>query len=204
MTAAADGVFVHPRALCESARVGARTRVWAFAHVMDGAVVGADCNVGEGAFVESGAVVGDRVTVKNGVLVWDGVTLEDDVFVGPGTCFTNDLRPRAWLRHPPGAFVPTRVRHGASLGANCTVVCGVEIGEYALVAAGSVVVRDVPAHALVAGNPARQRGWVCEDGERLGDGLTCPRCGRSYPGLGAGPATGRPPRPSPAAPSSAR
>lgn len=177
------GVFVHPRALCESDSVGAGTRVWAFAHVLPGAVVGRACNIGEGAFIEDGAVVGDRVTVKNGVLIWDGVTIEDDVFLGPGTVFTNDLRPRAEIRRGSVGFVPTLVRRGASLGANVTVVCGVTIGSYAMVAAGSVVTRDVPDHALVAGNPARQRGWVCTCGERLGADLACPD-GHSVPRLG--------------------
>jgi acetyltransferase-like isoleucine patch superfamily enzyme len=169
-----NGVFVHRMALCESDDVGRGTRVWAFAHVLPGAVVGRDCNVGEGAFIEDGAVVGDRVTVKNGVMIWDGVTIEDDAFLGPGVVFTNDLRPRAEIRRGSAGYVPTFVRKGASLGANVTVVCGVTIGSYALVAAGSVVIRDVPAHAFVAGNPARQRGWVCTCGERLGADLSCP------------------------------
>lgn len=170
-------VTVHHRALCESTEVGARTRIWAFAHVMEGARVGADCNVGEGAFVESGAVVGDRVTIKNHVLLWDAVTVEDDVFLGPGVVFTNDMRPRAAVRAE--AFVPTLVERGASLGANATVVCGVTIGAHALVGAGSVVTADVPAHAEVAGNPARRRAWVCVCGQRLDEGLTC-SCGRAY------------------------
>ncbi|QNN52184.1 acyltransferase [Nocardioides mesophilus] len=166
--------YVHPRALCESTEVGARTRVWAFAHVMEGAVVGEDCNVCDHAFIESGARVGDRVTVKNGVLVWDGVRVEDDVFLGPAVVFTNDLRPRAHLKRSGDALTPTLVRRGATLGANVTVVCGVTIGRHAFVAAGSVVTRDVPDFAFVAGNPARQRGWVCRCGERLVDGTTCP------------------------------
>lgn len=172
-------VRVHERALCESEDVGPRTRVWAFAHVMPGARVGADCNIGDHAFIESGAVLGDRVTVKNAVLVWDRVTVEDDVFLGPNMVFTNDLVPRNAFRKGPESFLPTVVRRGASIGANVTVVCGVTIGECAFVGAGAVVTRDVPARALVVGNPARFAGWMCDCGERLGDGLTC-SCGRAY------------------------
>jgi acetyltransferase-like isoleucine patch superfamily enzyme len=174
------GVFVHPAGLCESDEVGEGTRVWAFAHVLKGAVVGRDCNVCDGAFVEGGARLGDRVTVKNGVLVWDRVSVEDDVFLGPGVVFTNDLRPRAHVKRSGEALVPTTVRRGATLGAGTVVVCGVEIGEHAFVAAGSVVTRDVPAHAFVAGNPAVRKGWACVCGERLPTSSACSACGREY------------------------
>ena len=179
------GVFVHEKALCESEEVGPGTRIWAFAHVMEGARVGAGCNVGDHAFIESGAVVGDRVTIKNAVLVWDGVTIEDEVFVGPNVVFTNDLAPRVAFKIRPEDFVPTRVRRGASLGAQATIVCGVTIGENAMVGAGSVVLRDVPAHALVVGNPARHAGWACACGKRLAQDLRC-ACGRAYRDLGEG------------------
>ncbi len=160
-------VFVHPHGLCESDQVGAGTRVWAFAHVLPGAVVGIDCNLCDHAFVEGGARIGDRVTVKNAVLIWDGVTVEDDVFLGPGVVFTNDLRPRAHIRRTGDQLLPTVVRTGATLGANVTVVCGITIGAHAFIAAGAVVTRDVPDHAFMTGNPARQRGLVCTCGERL-------------------------------------
>lgn len=180
-------VFVHPHGLCESEDVGAGTRVWAFAHVMRGARIGRDCNVGGGAFVEAGAVVGDGVTIKNNVLLWDRVEVGDHVFLGPNVVFTNDPSPRARNHKPASAFLATRVGAGASLGANATVVCGVDIGPSAFVGAGSVVVGDVPAHALVVGNPARQIGWVCECGERLGEDLLCGACGRRYaPAVGGG------------------
>jgi acetyltransferase-like isoleucine patch superfamily enzyme len=172
-------VFVHDRALCESDEIGARTRIWAFATVMKGAVVGADCNVGGGAFIETGARVGDRVTVKNNVLIWDRVTVEEDVFLGPNVVFTNDRNPRAGRRKTRDEFLPTLVRRGATLGANVTVLCGVTIGEDAFVGAGAVVIRDVPAHALVAGNPARRVGWMCACGERLPETLAC-ACGRVH------------------------
>lgn len=177
---APPGVRVHPQGLCESADVGAGTRVWAFAHVLAGARVGQDCNICDGAFVEDGATLGDRVTVKNGTLVFRGVTCEDDVFLGPNVLFTNDLRPRAEVRKPVEKLVPTAVRRGATLGAGAVVVCGLEIGEYAFVAAGSVVTDHVPAHAFVAGNPARQKGWACACGERLDADLRCPACHRRY------------------------
>jgi len=173
-------VFVHPNALCESDDVGPRTRVWAFAHVMLGAVVGEDCNVCDHAFIEGGARIGDRVTVKNNVLLWDKVTVEDDVFLGPNVVFTNDLEPRVAFKKSPEEFTPTWVRRGASIGANATIVCGVTIGEQSMVGAGSVVTHDVPRHALVLGTPARQNGWVCVCGARLGDDLICARCGRRY------------------------
>ena len=164
--------FVHPHGLCESDQVGDGTRVWAFAHVLDGAVVGSDCNLCDCVFVENGAVVGNNVTVKNNVAIWDKVTIEDDVFLGPSMVFTVH-RSRDELR-------PTLVRQGASIGANATIVCGVTIGNHALVAAGAVVVRDIAAHALVVGNPSRRVGWVCACGGRLGDELTCPECGTGH------------------------
>jgi UDP-2-acetamido-3-amino-2,3-dideoxy-glucuronate N-acetyltransferase len=172
-------VFVHERALCESDALGARTRVWAFAHVMKGAVIGADCNVGDHAFIESGARIGDRVTVKNCVLVWDKVTVEDDVFLGPNMVFTYDMNPRVAFKKSPDHFLPTLVRRGASIGANATIVCGVVIGENAFIGAGTVVIRDVPAHALVVGNPGRRIGWMCACGEKLSQELGC-SCGRHY------------------------
>jgi UDP-2-acetamido-3-amino-2,3-dideoxy-glucuronate N-acetyltransferase len=172
-------VFVHPKGLCESDQVGPRTRVWAFAHVLAGAEVGADCNLCDHVFIEGGAKLGDRVTVKNAVLVWDRVTVEDEVFLGPNMVFTNVIAPRVGFRRSAEELVPTLVRRGATIGANATVVCGVTIGSYALIAAGAVVVRDVAAHALMAGNPSRRIGWVCVCGNRLGADLAC-ACGRNY------------------------
>jgi serine acetyltransferase len=172
-------ILLHERALCESDDVGPRTRIWASAHVMRGARVGAECNIGECAFIESGAVIGDRVTVKNAVLVWDGVTVEDEVFLGPNMVFTNVRNLRAALRPRPEDFQPTRVRRGAAIGANATIVCGITIGEWALVGAGSVVTCDVPAYALVVGNPARRVAWTCLCGEQLPAMLAC-ACGRAF------------------------
>ena len=179
MQAPSASYFVHPHALVETEEIGEGTRVWAFAHVMKGAVVGRNCNICDHAFVESNVTIGDGVTIKNGVAIWDGVSLGDHVFVGPNAVFTNDLNPRAEVKKTAEQFVRTVVREGASIGANATVVCGVVVGRYAFIGAGTVVIRDVPAYALVVGNPARQVGFMCECGERLPESLVC-GCGSSF------------------------
>jgi UDP-2-acetamido-3-amino-2,3-dideoxy-glucuronate N-acetyltransferase len=150
--------FAHPQALIESPQIGRGTRVWAFAHILPGATIGADCNICDHVFVESDVVLGDRVTVKCGVQLWDGVRLEDDVFVGPNATFTNDPFPRS--RHRPASFARTLVRRGASIGANATILPGLTLGQGCMVGAGAVVTHDVPANAIVAGNPARIIGYV--------------------------------------------
>jgi UDP-2-acetamido-3-amino-2,3-dideoxy-glucuronate N-acetyltransferase len=147
------GVFVHEAAIVESAEIGPGTRVWAFAHVGAGAVIGADVNLCDFTYVERGAVVGDRVTVKSGVYLWEGIQLEDDVFVGPNATFTNDRFPRSKVFFD--AYERTLVRRGASIGAGAVILPGLTVGEGAMVGAGAVVTRDVPARALVVGNPAR-------------------------------------------------
>ena len=172
--------FVHPQGLCESETVGSGTRVWAFAHVLPGAVGGSNCNICDGAYVEGGAVVGDRVTVKNQVLLFEGVTVEDDVFLGPAVVFTNDLRPRAHIKRGGDALLPTLVRQGVTLGAGVIVVCGSTIGANAFVGAGTVVAKNVPAHAFLVGNPGRRIGWACTCGERLAEDLICADCGRHF------------------------
>jgi acetyltransferase-like isoleucine patch superfamily enzyme len=178
---------VHPLALCESEDVGDGTRVWAFAHVMKGARLGRNCNICDHAFVETGAVLGDNVTVKNGVAIWDGVTAGDDVFIGPNAVFTNDMMPRAAIKKPVDEWlVRTTLGNGATVGANSTIVCGVTVGEGAFVGAGTVVVRDVPSYAMVVGNPARQIGWACRCGVRLGATLVCDACGTVYAQADAG------------------
>lgn len=159
-----DKPFIHPQALVETPNVGAGTRVWAFAHLLPGAVVGRDCNICDGVFIEGDALVGDRVTVKCGVQLWSGVTLEDDVFVGPNATFTNDPFPRS--RQYPESFARTTVRRGASIGANATLLPGITVGERAMIGAGAVVTRDVPEGATVVGNPARVVGSVDARGDR--------------------------------------
>ena len=156
--------FIHPTAeVDEGARIGANTKIWHLAHIRSTARIGAGCVIGRNVYVDAEVVIGDLVKVQNNVSVYQGVTLEDEVFVGPSAVFTNDLRPRA--QNPDWQITPTVVRRGASIGANATIVCGVEIGTYAMVAAGSVVTHDVAPHQLVAGNPARPRGWVNARGE---------------------------------------
>lgn len=165
-TTRADTVFFrHPAAIVESTRIGARTRVWAFAHILPQAVIGEDCNICDHVFIENDVIVGDRVTVKCGVQLWDGVRLEDDVFVGPNATFTNDPFPRS--RQRPEKFSQTVVRQGASIGANATILSPVTIGRGAMVGAGAVVTHDVPANAVVVGNPAQITGYADTDVHKL-------------------------------------
>ncbi len=182
--------YKHPTALVETDDVGDGTRIWALTHVMTDVHIGEKCNIGSHCFIESGVHIGDRVTIKNGNMIWEGVTIEDDAFVGPQVVFTNDLRPRS-PRFPAvqnryegkSWLVPTHVGRGASIGAGAVILAGADIGMFALVGAGAVVTHPVPAHALVFGNPARQRGWVCVCGQTLkleGSNWRCPSCGRTY------------------------
>lgn len=157
--------FRHSHALVESLKIGAGTRIWAFVHVLPGAILGEDCNVADHVFIENDVVVGSRVTIKSGVQLWDGVRLEDDVFVGPNATFTNDLFPRS--KQYPERFTQTRVCRGASIGANATILAGVIIGCHAMVGAGAVVTKDVPANALVVGNPARVVRYLTQGQEGL-------------------------------------
>lgn len=184
-----EGVRIHHSAeVSGGAAVGRGTVVWNNAQVREGAVVGCDCVVGKDVYVDAGVRIGDRVKIQNGVSVYKGVTVEDDAFLGPHMVFTNDLYPRSFSSD--WQIVETLVRRGASIGANATIVCGNTVGEYAMVAAGSVVTRDVPAHALVVGNPAQMTAAVCACGRKLVDlprgrphpmqkMLTCAHCGAS-------------------------
>ncbi len=174
-----DSYFVHPKALVESNEIGEGTRIWAFAHVMSGAVIGKHCNICDHAFVESNVKIGDGVTIKNSVSVWDGVSLGDNVFVGPNAVFTNDMNPRAQVKKTREQFVSTKVEQGVSIGANATIVCGVTLGQYAFVGAGTVVIRDVPPYTLIVGNPAKPIGFMCECGEKLPASLVC-SCGHRF------------------------
>jgi acetyltransferase-like isoleucine patch superfamily enzyme/dTDP-4-dehydrorhamnose 3,5-epimerase-like enzyme len=149
--------FVHPAGICESQSIGRGTRIWAFAHVLPAARIGADCNICDGVFIENDVSLGNRVTVKCGVQLWDGITLEDDVFIGPNATFTNDPFPRS--RQRPNEFARTIVRAGASIGANATILPGIEIGAGAMIGAGAVVTKSVPANSIVVGNPARVVGF---------------------------------------------
>ncbi|GCE03713.1 acyltransferase [Dictyobacter aurantiacus] len=168
--------YVHPQAeVEEGAQVGAGTRIWRQAHVRSQARIGEQCNIGKGVYVESHVTIGSRVKIQNHVSLFEGVTVEDGVFIGPHVCFTNDMFPRAIT--PVGQLksaddwevTPTLVKYGASLGAGSVIVCGVTIGEFALIGAGSLVTRDVPPHTLVFGNPASSHGHVCRCARRLAD-----------------------------------
>lgn len=182
------GTSIHPSALVESDDIGTGTRIWAFAHILSGARIGRRCNVGEQCYVEGGARIGDDVTLKNGCAVWDGVTIGDGVFVGPRVAFTNDRHPRSRAVAPERYadsdwLTPTVVRRGATLGAASVLVAGVTVGEFAFIAAGAVVVDDVPDYALVVGVPCRLAGWVCRCGGRLNvkaGKATCGLCTASY------------------------
>src|SRR3982075_1532436 len=153
--------MAHPLALVESDKIGEGTRIWAFAHVMKDARIGRGCIIGEKCYHEQGVTLGNNVTVKNGVNVWTGVTIEDNVFLGPNCVLTNDPNPRAYIKKSADSLVATLIRNNATIGANATIVCGVTIGRYAFVGAGTVVIRSVADFALVVGNPARQIGWMC-------------------------------------------
>lgn len=180
-------VFIDPTAIVEKgAAIGTGTRIWHLSQVREGSRIGTGCSIGFSVYVDKGVVIGDRCRVQNHVSVYRGVVLEDEVFVGPSATFTNDLYPRA----NPAAWevVPTLVRRGASIGASATVVCGVEIGDWAMVGAGSVVTADVPAHGLVLGAPARLQAWVCVCGRVLAGVAgpmpeACSHCGRGSVGV---------------------
>ena len=215
---------VHPTADLEAdVVVGAGTSIWHRAQVRVGAAIGAECVIGRDVFIDEGVQIGDRVKIQNGALVYNGVTVEDGVFIGPGAILTNDRYPRAitstgdLARAEDWTVSPIRLRHGCSIGAGAIVVAGTEVGTFATVGAGAVVTRDVPAHALVVGSPARRIGWMCACGVRLMDSegapaaaklpqyasrpaLNCPSCGRVYLYVPEAEALEERPRPAPGVP----
>lgn len=179
---------IHPTAdVASSASIGDQTFIWNYAQVREHCTIGAGCILGRGVYIDVNVRIGNNCKIQNNVSIFHGVTIEDGVFVGPHTCFTNDMKPRAI--NPDGTLksaqdwivTSTSVKRGASIGANATIVCGVTIGEWALIGAGSVVTRDVPDYGLVVGNPARLIGYVCPCGERVNADGKCTRCGFSLP-----------------------
>jgi len=176
--------FVHPSAIIdENCEIGEGTKIWHFSHIMSECIIGKRCNIGQNVVVSPGVVLGDNVKVQNNVSIYTGVICEDDVFLGPSMVFTNVINPRSAIIRKD-EYKKTIVRKGASIGANATVVCGNEIGQYAMIGAGAVITKEVPAYALVYGNPARQNGWVSEYGHKLNfdsEGFAvCPESGEKY------------------------
>ncbi len=161
-----NNIYIHPTAIVEeNVKIGENTRIWHFVHIRKNAKIGKNCNLGKDVYIDTGVEIGNNVKIQNGVSIYRGVKVEDDVFIGPYAVFTNDLYPRSFNKE--WKVVPTIIKRGASIGANATIVCGVTIGEYSLVAAGSVVTKDVPNFGLVLGNPARLKGFVCVCGKPL-------------------------------------
>ena len=185
-----NDVNLHSTAIVETQNINRGTRIWAFTHVMKDVAIGKNCNIGEHCFIESGVTIGNDVTIKNGNMIWEGVILEDGVFVGPQVFFTNDLYPRsprlsqAQRRYRSREWLlPTYVKRGASIGAGAVIIAGITIGEFAMVGAGALVTKDVPAYALVVGNPARGQGWVCQCGQPMifqNEIAQCKDCGLDY------------------------
>ena len=172
--------YVHPSSyIDENVEIGEGTKIWFFNHIQSGAKIGVDCVLGQNVNISNNAIVGNHVKVQNNVSIYEGVEIEDYVFCGPSCVFTNDLTPRT--RFPKNhMYKKTIVKHDASLGANCTIVCGITIGEYATIAAGAVVTKNVKPYALMVGIPAKRVGWMCKCGYKLNDYYVCDNCGRKY------------------------
>jgi UDP-2-acetamido-3-amino-2,3-dideoxy-glucuronate N-acetyltransferase len=176
--------YIHPSAIVdEGAKIGEGTKVWHFSHIMPGVVIGKNCNFGQNVFVANGVILGDNVKVQNNVSIYEGVICDDDVFLGPSMVFTNVNNPRSGVNRK-GEYLKTWVGKGATIGANATIVCGHNIGKFAFIGAGAVVTKHVPDYALMVGNPARQKGWMSEFGEKLefdeNGNATCPGNGEVY------------------------
>ena len=173
--------FVHPSSYVDdNVEIGEGTKIWFFCHIQKGARIGSHCSFGQNVNVSNNVHIGNGVKVQNNVSIYEGVEIEDDVFCGPSMVFTNDMNPRA--KYPKGVvgYKKTLIKKGATLGANSTIVCGHTVGQWAFVAAGAVVADNVKDHAMMIGVPARQTGWMCECGEKLGADLHCKKCGRKY------------------------
>lgn len=159
--------IAHPSAIIdEGAKIGYGTTIWHFTHLMPKCNVGENCNIGQNVYIDNNTIIGNGVKIQNNVSVYDGVIIEDDVFLGPSMVFTNVINPRSFISRK-AEFKKTLVKKGATIGANATIICGVEIGEYALIGAGAVITSDVPAYAVITGNPGRQSGWISRAGQKL-------------------------------------
>lgn len=176
---------IHPLSEVHSSTIGEGTTIWQFCVILKGARIGQNCNINCQVFIENDVVIGNNVTIKPGVQLWDGITLEDDVFIGPNVTFTNDLVPRS--KQYPDSFLKTTICHGASVGANSTLIGGITIGKYAVIGAGSVVTKDIPPFTLWYGNPAIHKGYVTKAGEVLAMDLTSRKTGNKYKLTGEGP-----------------
>lgn len=173
--------FVHDTScIDEDVIIGENTKIWHFSHVLKGARIGANCSLGQNVNIGNNVKIGDGCKIQNNVSVYEGVELQDYVFCGPSMVFTNDLTPRAKYPKGPEGYKKTILMEGSSVGANATIVCGHNLGKWSMIAAGAVVTKDVKNHALMAGVPAKQIGWVCECGDILDSSLTCRACGRKY------------------------
>ncbi len=175
-----DNYFVHESSYVDDgAVIGDGTKIWHFSHIMSGAKIGENCSLGQNVNIGSKAVIGNRVKVQNNVSIYDDVIIEDDAFCGPSCVFTNVINPRSFIIRK-NEYKHTHIEKGASIGANATIVCGVTLGKYSFIGAGSVVTRDVPDYALMYGTPAKRHGWICECGEKLNENLYCRVCGKAY------------------------
>jgi acetyltransferase-like isoleucine patch superfamily enzyme len=168
---------IHPTSDVQSKKIGADTVIWQYTIVLPGATIGNNCNINSYCFIENDVLIGDNVTIKCGVYIWDGITIEDNVHIGPNVTFTNDLYPRSKHNFE---ISKTVVKHGASVGANATIIAGITIGEFALIGAGSVVTKIIPNNTLWTGNPARQKAYVCNCGQKLDEAFHCKQCNSDY------------------------
>ena len=175
-----DGVLIHEQAIVETNNIGKGTRIWAFSHILKDAAIGENCNICDHTFIEGNVIIGNNVTIKCGVYLWEGLRIENNVFIGPNATFTNDIRPRSKVY--PSEYMKTNIQEGASIGANATILCGITIGRWAVIGAGSVATKDVPDYALIYGVPAQIRGYVCECSRDLifQDSLAKCKCGKIY------------------------
>ncbi len=160
--------YRHPTAIIESDIIGEGSKIWHFAHIREHAAIGKNCNIGKSTYIDTNVKIGNNVKIQNFVSIYNGIEIEDDVFIGPSVTFTNDLYPRSFI-WKDGRLIPTFIKKGSSIGANSTIICGITIGEYAMIGAGSVVTKNVPPFGLIFGNPARLKGYVCYCGEKLKD-----------------------------------